>query len=190
MKSHTRVFLADGMPKRESPGNKSVSNNQTAERVLFAGSVLIQPDGGMDDTQISLIMTNCMSELERLAPLVEQFGKCNCFTPKEIFQINLALDELITNIINYGYDDDKEHQIRLELTIEEDRLTMKLVDDAKPFNPLQAPEAQTHLPPEDRDRPVGGLGIELVRRLMDRISYEYRSGSNILTMEKHMNNPA
>ena len=140
----------------------------------------------MDNTQITLVLSNRMSELERLAPLVEQFGECNCFTPKEVFRINLALDELITNIINYGYEDAGEHEIRVELSIQDKFLTMVLVDDARPFNPLMAPCPQTDLPPEERDRPVGGLGIELVKKLMDAINYEYRDGQNILSMTKNL----
>ena len=93
----------------------------------------------MDNTEITLVLSNRMSELERLAPLVEQFGECNCFTPKEVFRINLALDELITNIINYGYEDAGEHEIRVELSIQDKFLTMVLVDDARPFNPPYGP---------------------------------------------------
>jgi serine/threonine-protein kinase RsbW len=138
----------------------------------------------MDDKRVSLVLTNHLDELERLAPLMERFGECNCFTSKEIFRVNLALDELITNIISYGYLDDNEHQICLDISIRQGRLTMRLIDDAKPFNPLEAPPAETHLPIEQRKCQIGGLGIEIVRKIMDRISYERLDEKNILTMEK------
>lgn len=140
----------------------------------------------MDDKKVSLILTNHLDELDRLAPLVEQFGACHCFTPKEVFKINLALDELVTNIIKYGYQDSEEHQIYLDINVNDGVLTVQLSDDAKPFNPLEAPPAETHLPIEERQCQIGGLGIEIVRKIMDRISYEYKKGKNILTMQKRI----
>ena len=92
----------------------------------------------------------------------------------------LAIDETITNCIKYGYDDEKEHLIVIELTLAQGALSVVVIDDGHAFNPLEAPFPDLSLPIEER--PIGGLGIYLLRTLADQIRYERCNGTNRLTL--------
>ncbi|MGE0450464.1 MAG: ATP-binding protein [Vicinamibacterales bacterium] len=100
------------------------------------------------------------------------------------FLVNLVIEELVTNCIKYGYDDTLEHTIEIVLSIAAQTLTIAVVDDGHAFNPLEAPPPDLSLAIEDR--PIGGLGIHLLRELTDDIVYERRDGTNRLTLVKHM----
>ena len=95
---------------------------------------------------------------------------------------NLAVEELVTNSIKYGYDDTAAHEIEISLALSEGGIVLTVSDDGRAFNPLAAPEPDTNLPMEER--PVGGLGIYLLRKLADGMTYERRDGHNIVTIVK------
>jgi|SRR5215467_6262344 len=95
---------------------------------------------------------------------------------------NLAIEEFVTNCIKYGYQDDREHVIEIRLQLSESELTLTVVDDGRPFNPLDAPAPDTQLAVEER--PIGGLGIYLVRRLSDHMEYLRTDGKNRTTVHK------
>ncbi|PWU18558.1 MAG: ATP-binding protein [Verrucomicrobia bacterium] len=97
---------------------------------------------------------------------------------------NLAIEELVTNCIKYGYDDSAEHFIEVEVKLCPDELVVTVTDDGRPFNPLEAPEPDIALPVADR--PVGGLGIHLLRRMSDRMDYARSDGKNLLTLRKSL----
>jgi serine/threonine-protein kinase RsbW len=101
---------------------------------------------------------------------------------KCLFEINLGLDELFTNIISYGFDDGIEHQIKFSLAKEQETLVVQVEDDGKPFNPLEAtgPEVSQDLDSID----IGGLGIHLVKKMMDAIDYQRVEGKNRLVLKK------
>jgi anti-sigma regulatory factor (Ser/Thr protein kinase) len=96
----------------------------------------------------------------------------------------LAIEELVTNCIHYGYDDAHEHTIVIVLSVNDSNLTMNVIDDGHPFDPLtlSAPDFSLDI----QDRPTGGLGIHLLRQLADHIDYERRDGTNRLTLTKRM----
>ena len=98
--------------------------------------------------------------------------------------INLALEEAITNVIMYAYPSGIDGPVYLEAVISEGKATFILSDTGKPFDPTKAEEVDVTLAAEDR--PIGGLGIHLVRTIMDSVSYEYLSGKNILMMTKNL----
>jgi anti-sigma regulatory factor (Ser/Thr protein kinase) len=100
---------------------------------------------------------------------------------------NLAIEEFATNSIKYGYDDTQEHLIEVNLSLAKGELVLTIVDDGRAFNPLQAPEPKLSMPVEDR--PVGGLGIYLVRKMSDQIRYAREDGKNRLTLHKSANKP-
>ena len=120
------------------------------------------------------------------AHVVEDFGKHCDLPPRSLYHVSLVLDELLTNIAAYGYLDQDRHHVCVSLSQEGDEIIMTVEDDALPFNILEAPLPDVTLPPEDRAKPVGGLGILLVRRLTDSIAYERRDNKNILTLRKRM----
>lgn len=122
-------------------------------------------------------------------PRVEDFAQKAGLGPKVIFYLTLVLDELITNIQSYGYLDLNEHFIKVDIALcpQSDVMTIRVEDDARPFNILEAPEPQLDLPLEERDRPVGGMGILLIKKKMDEIGYERVNGHNVVTLKKKIN---
>ena len=127
---------------------------------------------------------NELAEIARLAEQVEEFGVNNNIEPRYIFNINLSLDELLTNTINYGYDDHEEHVITINMYLTENEIVIQVEDDGMPFNPLDMPDPD--LSRELEERPAGGLGIYLVRTMMDQVEYVRQGDQNIITMHKRL----
>jgi anti-sigma regulatory factor (Ser/Thr protein kinase) len=98
------------------------------------------------------------------------------------FLATLSIEELVSNCIKYGYDDQGEHLIDLDIGLEADRLVITFTDDGRAFNPLEAPEPDLTLPLEER--PIGGLGLHLLRTMSDEMTYERRDGLNRVTLVK------
>jgi serine/threonine-protein kinase RsbW len=94
----------------------------------------------------------------------------------------LALEELATNAINLGYTDNQEHLIHVEIIVEKDQLLIQYRDDGVFFNPLDVQEPDTNLPVEDR--PTEGLGILLLRKISDDMTYIREAGINFVTVSK------
>jgi anti-sigma regulatory factor (Ser/Thr protein kinase) len=135
----------------------------------------------MADT-LSIALVNDRAEIDRLSQLIEQFAEANSLSPEVAFHVNLALDELITNLIKHGYDDHDRHDISVRLALTSPDLVVELEDDGRAFNPLdvQPPNLQLGLD----DRPIGGLGIHFVRSVMTSVEYRRAGGHNILTLRK------
>ena len=98
-----------------------------------------------------------------------------------LYHVQLAAEEIGTNIIKYGYDDQLEHRITLRVECRTDCLRLQVLDDGRPFDARQVPEPELGQSLEDRQ--PGGLGISLVRRLARRMDYGRRDGLNALTIE-------
>ena len=129
-----------------------------------------------------LILTNSVSEIQRLLEAVAEFGKANQLSDHIIYELKLALEEVVSNIINYGFEDEAEHQIEVQMSIEEESLSFEVTDDGRPFNPLKNTGADIEKPFEEWE--IGGLGIHLIRRLMDELEYKSAKGKNILIMKR------
>jgi anti-sigma regulatory factor (Ser/Thr protein kinase) len=95
---------------------------------------------------------------------------------------NLAIEELVTNCIKYGYDDADEHTISIELELVGKELKLTVIDDGHPFNPLDCAPPDTSLALEER--PVGGLGLHLLRKMSDRMEYDRVQDKNKVTIWK------
>ncbi len=100
------------------------------------------------------------------------------------YLVLLAIEELVTNCIKYGYGDAADHVIAILLSVEDSTLRMEIVDDGDPFDPLNAPPPD--LLSDINNREEGGLGIYLLRELSDNRAYERRDGANHLTLTKHL----
>lgn len=133
---------------------------------------------------VDATIRNDLAEIGRLTELVEAFGDAHDFPPKLVFKITLCLDELVTNIISYAYDDDAEHAIRVRLGLDDDVLTIVVEDDGRAFDPLQQEAADVDSDIEQRE--VGGLGVHFLRQAMDRLAYERDGSLNRLTMEARL----
>lgn len=96
-------------------------------------------------------------------------------------RVNLVVEELVLNTISYGYSDNANHEIFLDLESGKDSISLQITDDAKEFNPTQAKEVNTHL--EINEREIGGLGIHLVKNLTDKFTYERSDSKNIVRIK-------
>ena len=114
----------------------------------------------------------------------EQLEALDC-PVKAQMQIGIAIDELFGNIAQYAYNPDVgEATVRVEVQQEPLSVVITFIDGGVPYDPLTAAEPDTTLPAEDR--PLGGLGIFMVRKTMDEITYRYENGRNILSIRKNL----
>jgi serine/threonine-protein kinase RsbW/sigma-B regulation protein RsbU (phosphoserine phosphatase) len=123
--------------------------------------------------------------LEQIPPATELAAAwlLSCGAPDAHIQFaRLAIDEVVSNCVKYGYDDSLEHHIEIELGFENSSLEIVITDDGHAFNPLDFPEPDTSLPVELR--PIGGLGIHLLRKMADRLEYQRADGRNRLALLK------
>jgi len=134
--------------------------------------------GGQDTTTIRL--ANRLREVERLAEGLTAFAARHGIDADRLAMLNLALEEAVANVILHGYDDDDEHEIVVRLTPSGGDLEVEVEDDGRPFDPSQAPSPDLAAPLADR--PVGGLGIHLVRSVADRLQWTRREGRNFLVL--------
>jgi anti-sigma regulatory factor (Ser/Thr protein kinase) len=125
---------------------------------------------------------NDLSEIETLAEAITNYCKDNGVAEAICYDIRLALEEAISNTIKYGYDDHHHHNIHVRIGIANQELRIEIEDDARLFNPLEAPTPNLSLPVEQK--PIGSLGIYLMRSVMDRVDYERRGTKNILRLTK------
>ncbi len=135
-----------------------------------------------DVARLDLVIMNRPTELPALhkksAAFLQPFG----VTETVIKRVRLACDELLNNVIMYAHGDECAHDIRVGLALHGDRLTVTVSDTGQPFNPFRSPIPDTHADLDERD--PGGLGIHLVRSVMDRVSYRRQAGCNVVTLLK------
>ena len=134
------------------------------------------------EEKMSITLTNDIQEVAQLAAFVEEACEKAGMDASTTMQMNLAMEEAVVNVMNYAYPTGEKGDIDIEVLIDDKGLTFVIADSGTPFDPTAEKEADTTLAAEDR--PIGGLGIFLVRQLMDSISYERKEGKNRLTLGK------
>jgi anti-sigma regulatory factor (Ser/Thr protein kinase) len=133
---------------------------------------------------VELRLANDLAGMAEMAERVESFGAAQRLPAEVVNALNVVLDEAVSNAINYGYDAGARGEIAVRLRRAPDRVLVEVEDDGKPFDPLQAPPPDLTLPLEER--PIGGLGIHLIRNLMDEVAYARVGGRNVLKMGKRL----
>jgi anti-sigma regulatory factor (Ser/Thr protein kinase) len=123
-----------------------------------------------------------LSELETLCQHLNQFGHVTGLSEDCLTDVNICLDELFTNIVSYGFADELEHIIMFTLNVDNHVLTLIIEDEGVPFNPLEKKDPE--IPADLIDVRIGGLGIHIVKKLMDDISYKRKQSKNKLTLKK------
>ncbi len=98
--------------------------------------------------------------------------------------VSIEIENMLNNIITYVYSDEDEHNIEIKVELSGDRLTVSITDDGIPFNPFGIEKPDIGLSLEERKS--GGLGVNLVRKVMDKISYQRRIDKNVITLVKDM----
>ena len=130
-----------------------------------------------------VILENRLDELQRFITTLTEFARVGGLPEEVSFSVQLAIDELFTNIVSYGYDDEDSHQVEIKMSVQDRVLRIDLIDDAKQFDPLHE-AAQPDLDASLEDRRIGGVGIHLVKTMMDEVSYKYEDSKNHLKLVK------
>ncbi len=139
----------------------------------------------MAEPDLSIRVKNDLSELAVIADQVDQFCEQRGIAATVAYQINLSLDELLTNTINYGYaDDGASHEIRLDLRLDGDQLTITIEDDAKQFDLTGSDPDKADTQSSLDERTPGGLGIFLIHQMMDSVNYHRENNRNVVLLTK------
>ena len=133
-------------------------------------------------SSIETTIKNSIAEIARVVELIEELASLQQLPPSSIWPLNVALDEVLSNIISYGHEDGDEHEICVRVSLEQGLMVAEVEDDGKEFDPLAAPTPEIDVPLEERS--VGGLGIHIVRNLMDEVTYSRIAGRNRLTLKR------
>ena len=136
----------------------------------------------MTDEKISIKLESKVSEIGRLSEIVNEFGQYHQLTEECLFAVNLALEEILINVIKHGYGSNSEREIDVRIWLSDDELRAEIEDDAPAFNPLELDAPDITKPLEERE--IGGLGVHLVRTMMDRTEYRREGERNILFIAK------
>ncbi|MBR4913003.1 MAG: SpoIIE family protein phosphatase [Bacteroidales bacterium] len=135
-------------------------------------------------TKEQLTLTNDIQELERLEPFLENFFNRNNLDVTLLPSVNLALEEALANVIMYAYPKGVQGEVTLSTNIKGEDILMEIKDKGAPFDPLQQQEANLDVPLEERQ--IGGLGIHLIKEIMDGVEYARADGKNVLKMRKKL----
>ena len=131
-----------------------------------------------------LIVKADVANLDEVTRFIEtQLDEYDC-SPKIQIQLSIDVEELFVNIAHYAYDSEEGYAtIRTEILENPRRISITFIDSGLPYNPLEKPDPDITLSAEDR--PIGGLGIYMVKKTVNDIFYENTDGKNILTIIKH-----
>ena len=129
---------------------------------------------------LSISFTNDMQELTHVLQVVNVFLEPRALSSKLVYAVNLILEEILMNIIKYGYDDEDSHQIEVQIGVEEEEVALTVIDDGKEFNPLTIPGPDRSK--SAMDRLEEGLGLQFVRHMRNAMEYRREEDKNILTI--------
>jgi anti-sigma regulatory factor (Ser/Thr protein kinase) len=132
----------------------------------------------------TLTLTNDIDELSRLEPFLENFFDQNSLDTTLLPRVNLAMEEALANVIMYAYPKGEKGEVTLTANIDDNAICMEIRDKGMPFNPLQQQEADLDVSLEERQ--IGGLGIHLIKEIMDKKEYSYEEGKNVLRMQLYL----
>lgn len=144
-----------------------------------------EPEGTaavLSEGELKLEIENQISELEGLHAALSQFLREHGAPHKAAYAVNLAIDELVVNVIRYAYVDDDTHLINIELAIEGEQIILRIADDGRPFDPRKGPALDLHA----ADREVAGLGLLLVLEMVDVLKYRRIDEMNQVEVRVHV----
>lgn len=130
-----------------------------------------------------VILKSALENVEVLTNIIDsELESVDC-SPKTMMQIDVAIDEIFSNIVNYGYDcENEEIEIRYDINAKSKIVSITFVDSGKKYNPLEKDDPNVKA--EIEDRKIGGLGIFIVKKTMDEMMYKYENNKNYLTIIK------
>jgi serine/threonine-protein kinase RsbW len=129
-----------------------------------------------------LIIKNHVGELERVNKFIEEIGEELGLDMELLMNLNLVMEEMVSNVIFYAYPEGKTADIELVAESNGKELTFMLSDQGKEFDPTAKEDADPDVNPMDRE--IGGMGIFIVKNIMNQVTYQRLDGKNLLTMKK------
>ena len=184
------AFFSDARLRAVVAGHGGRSAEQLAAAVL--GQVTAFADGTppADDIAVLVIrhtadrlhLRSVLTEIDRLTDKVARVGREHVLPENVVFDLRLALEEAVTNVIRHGYGGREDGEIRVGFHVTPEAITVTVEDDAPPFDPHEWPDPP--LPPEGAD--VHGVGVYLIKRVMDEVDYRHRGSRNVLTLTKRI----
>lgn len=145
----------------------------------------------MPQSTTTITAANRAEELDRIAAEVGRFAEAHDLSMRSAMHLDMSVEEIVSNVIKYGFDPDDVHEdaIEIDLTLEGDRLAIRIADTGRPFDPLSdAPEPDIDASVEDR--PIGGLGLHIVKTVMAEVRYTRDGDRNVLDLVQALNTPA
>lgn len=133
----------------------------------------------------TLTLSNNVQEIPQLNTFIDEVCESHDLDPMTSMEMNLALEEAVVNVMTYAYPEGTKGYVDISAQSDNGSLMFIISDSGKPFDPTTREDVDTSLPAEQRE--IGGLGIFLVRKMMDDIKYEYKDGHNVLTLRKKLN---
>lgn len=144
--------------------------------------MIVPIEGKMSLRHHSMTVPASVSGIQQVGSEFAAFAKSHGLPADAIWRVQVALDEVLSNVLRHGSAGGRVGPIGVDLDLEGPSIEIVVTDDAPAFNPLEAPAPDTSVRLDDR--PLGGLGIALVRALVDEVTYERRQGRNRLTLRK------
>lgn len=132
--------------------------------------------------RVSLVVENKLAELDRVLAELTAWCEANALPEETLYELKIIVDEVASNIIRHGFQDGTSHSFQLDLSLSGGDVSIDVVDEGVHFNPLIIPPPDLSRPIEER-RP-GGLGIYMVKNLVDDLEYRRENGKNFLTLRK------
>jgi serine/threonine-protein kinase RsbW len=130
------------------------------------------------------VIENQIGEIPALAEKIDELAEKWELSQVITMNINLVIEEALSNIIFYAFKDSGKHEIKISVSLTNKKLIIKISDKGIPFNPLSLQQPDITLPAEER--PIGGLGVFLISQIMDKMSYTRQMNQNILTLNKNI----
>jgi len=169
------IQIARGEDRPARPRVKTAAEEPGAEQESRAATA--PTEGAVTST-----IKNELSELEGLSAAVRQFLSDHSVPERASYAVNLAIDELVVNVMRYAYIDADTHMIDIELAVEGKQVILRIVDDGREFDPRRGPALDLHA----EDREVGGLGILLVLDMVDVLKYQRVEDKNCVEVRVHL----
>ncbi len=155
------------------------SDDMTMMAIRFTHPILCNENNNNTKT---ITLPNDVQTIPQLAEFIDQIADSNGINPSEAMSLNLAMEEAVVNVMEYAYPEGTKGDIDIAASINDDNIIFTITDSGVAFDPTAVNDPDLDKAAEER--PIGGLGIHLVRQIMDTVSYERKDGKNILSLKK------
>ena len=172
--------ILQGVPGPSGAANSPPKTAEDEPRLQRSEPVSAAPS--IREGELKLAIKNELSELAGLNATLGQFLDAHGVPHRAAYAVNLAIDELVVNVMRYAYVDDDTHVIDIELTIEALQVILRITDDGRPFDPRRGPTLDLHA----EDREAGGLGLILVLDMVDGLTYRRMNEKNWVEVRVHL----